>query len=213
MWSSETLVSATTRAPSTFVASSRPPSPASTTATSTPRGRELGQRGGRQHLELRRPEPLGRLAHARRAPARGRRPRRPPGSARSSPRRAARCTRPRSGPRARGTPPRGGSRSTCRSCRPRGWPGTRAAARRARRGARASARGRTPPATGESDSSQSRAERIELAAVALELLALGLDDVLGRALHEALVGKHPLGAGDLARAAARPRRRRCRRRP
>ena len=54
VWSSATFVSTTTAPPSTFVASWRPPRPASTTATSTPARGELGERGGRQHLELRR---------------------------------------------------------------------------------------------------------------------------------------------------------------
>ena len=52
--SSATFVSWTTGASRTFVASSLPPRPASTTATSTPCGGELRQRGRRQRLELRR---------------------------------------------------------------------------------------------------------------------------------------------------------------
>src|SRR5690242_10327906 len=40
------------------------------------------------------------------------------------------------------------------------------------------------------------AERIELPLVARELLPLSVDDVRGRVLHEALVRKHALGAGD-----------------
>ncbi len=62
--SSATLVRTTTGASSTFVASKRPPSPASTAATSTPGLRELGQRRCGQHLELGRAEPLGRRADA-----------------------------------------------------------------------------------------------------------------------------------------------------
>ena len=47
-----TLVSTTTGASSTLVASWRPPRPASTTATSTPRRGQLGERRGREELEL-----------------------------------------------------------------------------------------------------------------------------------------------------------------
>src|SRR3954452_8056893 len=46
--------------------------------------------------------------------------------------------------------------------------------------------------------SQLVADCVELTPVPLELLALGLDDVRGRARDEALVGEHPLGARDLA---------------
>src|SRR6185503_13569099 len=51
---------------------------------------------------------------------------------------------------------------------------------------------------GERDSNHSSGEGIELATVALELLALGLDHLAGRVRDEALVGQHPLRAGDLA---------------
>ena len=60
----DTFVSSTTGASTTFVASSRPPSPASTTATSTPASANAAKRGGRQRLELRRAEPLGRAPDA-----------------------------------------------------------------------------------------------------------------------------------------------------
>ena len=66
VWSRPTFVSTTTGARSTFVASSRPPSPASTTATSDPCLGELGERGRGQHLELRRREPGRRRPDARR---------------------------------------------------------------------------------------------------------------------------------------------------
>src|SRR4051794_31447653 len=46
--------------------------------------------------------------------------------------------------------------------------------------------------------SQLVADCVEFTPVALELLALGLDDVGGRAGGEALVREHPLGALDLA---------------
>ena len=146
--SSPTLVSRTTCERSTLVASSRPPSPASTTATSTSRARELRERGRAERLELRRllrlglgpdasdrrlevdllavdGDPLGPGADVRRDRRADRR----------APRRAA-------APRSSGSP------STCRSCRRRGSPGTRAAGRRAPPAASASARARTPSATG-----------------------------------------------------------------
>ena len=66
--SSATFVSRTTGASTTFVASSRPPSPASMTATSTPGLRELGERGGGQRLELGRAELLRGLANPRDGP-------------------------------------------------------------------------------------------------------------------------------------------------
>src|SRR5436309_13432002 len=50
---------------------------------------------------------------------------------------------------------------------------------------------------GESCSSQLTGERVELTAVPLELLALAVDDVRRRALHEPLVGEHPFGPRDL----------------
>src|SRR5439155_3258091 len=50
---------------------------------------------------------------------------------------------------------------------------------------------------GERDSSHSSAEGIKLAPVPLQLLPLRLDHVRRRVRHEALVGEHPLGAGDL----------------
>ena len=84
MWSSATFVSTTTRVRRTFVASWRPPSPASTTATSTLRVRELRAAPPRS-----RPRTASRRRHAggrarRRARSRPRRRRRE--SARSSPR-------------------------------------------------------------------------------------------------------------------------------
>ena len=54
MCSSATFVSTTTRASRTFVASSRPPRPASTTADVDLARGELGERRRREHLELRR---------------------------------------------------------------------------------------------------------------------------------------------------------------
>src|SRR4051794_28469189 len=52
---------------------------------------------------------------------------------------------------------------------------------------------------GESDCSHSVADCIELAPVALELLPLGVDNVGGGVLDEALVGELLLGALDLLR--------------
>ena len=82
MWSSATFVSTTTRVRRTFVASWRPPSPASTTATSTSLSANASSAAAVSDLELRRV--AGVRAHARdrlaRSPPRGRRR----GSARSS---------------------------------------------------------------------------------------------------------------------------------
>src|SRR5206468_11651073 len=50
---------------------------------------------------------------------------------------------------------------------------------------------------GLSDSTYSRADGIELPPVARELLALGLDHVGWRVLHEVVVREHSLGARDL----------------
>ena len=92
--SSETFVSTTTRvASSTFVASWRPPSPASTTAASTPRLAERDERRRGEHLELGRAEPLGRGPNAQRARPRDRPRRRRRGSAPPRSGRAARGTR------------------------------------------------------------------------------------------------------------------------
>ena len=193
MWSSATFVSTTTRVRRTFVASWRPPSPASTTATSTLGVGEREQRGGGQRprtasRRARRPAAARARPRARSRPRRRRR-----GSARSSRGRAARGTRRRAARRRRAAPRSSASSSTCRSCRRRGPPGSAAAGRRARA---SSARIRSSPKPsaghGLSDATQSVAERIELAPVALELLALGLDDVAARVRDEALVREHLL---------------------
>src|SRR4051812_4973865 len=61
----------------------------------------------------------------------------------------------------------------------------------------------SPNSSGHGDRPSSQAissavaERLELAAVALELLALRLDDLRRRVLHEPLVPEHLLRAGDL----------------
>ena len=162
-------------ASSTFVASCRPPSPASTTATSTPRAANSAKRGRGQHLELRRAD---RLRRATRASARSKSASSPSTWIRScQPRTCGEMYAPTA---ARRASERRGARasSTCRSCRRRGSPGTRAAARRA---AASSARIRSEPEARPSGHgatatrAQSVAERVELAPVALELLALGLD--------------------------------------
>src|SRR5207247_7863634 len=70
-----------------------------------------------------------------------------------------------------------------------GWPSSRSSARMCS----------SPNSSGHglSDSIQLVAESVELTAVALQLLALGLDDVRRRVLHEALVREHPFRARDL----------------
>ena len=140
----------------TFVASSRPPSPASTTATSTLARRELGERGGGQHLELRR---AGRSAAARtRSSACSRSASSPSTWIRSLPAgaRAARCTRRRAAPRARGS---AADRARRRRLAVRADDVDRREARAAgRRASASSARIRSSPNSsghGESDSSQS----------------------------------------------------------
>ena len=118
--SSPTFVSRTTRERSTFVASWRPPSPASTTATSTLGVGERRQRGGRDRLELRRADLLRRRPDAR---ERGREVGRPPAEPDPLvPRADVRRDRRADGePVARAAAARSSpSRSTCRSCRRRG---------------------------------------------------------------------------------------------
>ena len=68
VWSSPTLVSTATPPSQACVASSRPPSPTSTSATSSPASREVAEHHGGQELELRRrPEarrdPVGERQH------------------------------------------------------------------------------------------------------------------------------------------------------
>ena len=108
MWSRSTLVITATPPSQAWVASSRPPSPTSTTARSTPARRTRGSDGG-QDLELgRRTEPAGHAVGGRQDLAdepRERRPGRPagrrPGAARGRSRGAASASRRRgSRPRA-----------------------------------------------------------------------------------------------------------------
>ena len=132
MWSSATFVSTTTRVRRTFVASWRPPSPASTTATSTSASANASSAAAVSALELRRAELDGLRLHARDRALEVRLRRRRSGSARSSRARAARGTRRREAPRRRAAPRSSASSSTCRSCRRRAPPGSAAAGRRAR---------------------------------------------------------------------------------
>ena len=146
--SSVTFVSRTTGASTTFVASSRPPSPASTAATSTSRVGELGERGRGQRLELRRPELLRRRAHARDRPlevglgAVDPDPLRPAAHVR----RGVRARPPAR--RARQLGDRPGRGRLARSSRRRGSSRSGARDDRAARAAPGCARGRTPPARG-----------------------------------------------------------------
>ena len=104
---------------------------------------ERGERGGRDRLELRRPERAPRLG-ARAASAASRSASSPSTVIRSAQARTCGETWRRRGGRPRAGAPRScASRSTCRSCRRRARPRRRAAGRRARRAARACARGRS----------------------------------------------------------------------
>ena len=113
----------TTAGRPTVVASSRPPSPTSSTATSTPLAAEVVERE-RGAAPRRRWRRAGRRA----CRARPRRPRhrprrsagRPRGSARDSRRGGARCRARRGGPRPGGSPPASRRPSPCRWCRRRG---------------------------------------------------------------------------------------------
>ena len=169
----------------TFVASKRPPSPASTAATrrrprrtrpgprrSAPR--TASPRGARPAPDAReRPLDVGLLPSTRIRSAQPRHVRRRVGAGRERPRGAA-------------SPRSSASSSTCRSCRRRGSTesascGSPSAASSAR------IRSSPNPSCGPGaqrlepvDPGHSATERIELAPVPLELLALGLDDLGGR---------------------------------
>ena len=181
MWSSATFVSTTTRVPSTFVASCRPPSPASTTATSTPASANASERSRGQRLELRRAEPsaCGRTRCDRALEVRL-------GAADADPLAPAAHVRREIG--ADGEAGVGEQRlgqARRRRLAVRADDVHRRIARAADRRARASsARIRSSPKPsvghGLSDATQSVADRVKLAPVALELLALGLDDVRRR---------------------------------
>ena len=211
MCSSETFVSTTTRvASSTFVASCRPPSPASTAAASTSAARNATKAAAVSTSNCVASNALGRRPHRARAAPRGRPRCRRRGSAPTTSGRAATGTRPAETPCARS------SSSTIRvvvdlpfvpttwtAGRPTcGWPSSRSSAR---------IRWVPKPSFGHGDrlSSQAGASRcgaahrsatrreLELAAVSLELGALRLDDLGRRVRDEPLVREHALRAGDL----------------
>ena len=145
MCSRPTFVSRTTGASTTFVASSRPPSPASTTAASTLRSAKCANAAAVSVSNC--VAPTASAAVRTRATARskdigvGVEPLVPAAHVRRRVRADLEAVGAQTARRSCASP------STCRSCRRRAPSGTRAAGCRARRGARACARGRTPPAT------------------------------------------------------------------
>ena len=217
--SSETFVSTTTRVASrTFVASWRPPRPASIAAASTPAVRKATSAAAVSDSNC---VAARRSAAERTAPSAALEvglPRRRRGCAPPTSGRAATGT-PRPGARGRaGAPRSSASSSTCRSSRRRARRPGPPAGRRARRAARASARGRSRPrATATSASSHATcahqrldAEQVELAPVALELRPLAVDDVRpARSRRSARSRASPPRARSPSPGArARPRRRR-----
>ena len=173
-------------------------------------GRELGERGGGQRLELGRADRLGRRSRTR-ARAASRSASSPADADPLGPgddvRRRVRADAHALGERAAPRPsravvvlpfvpttwialsPRCGSPSAAGAARIRPSPNSSGHGARAARPSQAHV--------------CSAAERIELAPVARELLALALDDLGRRVRDEALVREHPLRAGDLL---AEPRR-------
>src|SRR5581483_143371 len=195
VWSRPTFVSTTTGARSTLVASSRPPSPASTTATSTRCSANSASAAAVSTSNC--VASSGSAAARTRATARSN----PAASVSSRSHQPATCgevyapTRSPA-PRSRAAVSRVvvdlpfvpttwidgkascGSPSSARSARIRSSPNS--------------------SGHGESAATQSvAADGVELTAVPRELLPLGLDDLRRRVRDEAVVRQHPLGAGDL----------------
>src|SRR3954471_4440688 len=196
MWSSATLVSTTTRVRSTFVASWRPPSPASTTATSTSACANSVSAAA------------VRISNCAASPASGRMRATARSKSASSPFTRMRSLQVRTCGERYVPTRRPASRRSASIIRvvvdlpfvPTTWIARYRVSGLPSRPSSAWMRSSPKPSFGQGLSAPTQlvADCVELTPVALELLALGLDDVRGRPGGERLVCEHALGALDLA---------------